>query len=837
MTGSTAQTRCSLLLLLAAVVAGASACSGGSGGGAADGDESTSGEGTADATTGDVADSSTDADTGETSNVDTTGEESAGVDIFRDEHGVPHIVADTDEGALYGLGYASAEDRLLQMTLSALAAQGRLAEFFGSDYFEHDQRFRIMGHWRHAQAIAESLDDEHRVLLSAYADGVNAWVAAHPDAISPMFEELGLAVPTWTPAHSLAIWYRVSDLFTNDPMNKAQGLLDFETEVAQVGLAQAIADATAAQNPGDSDAGVVQASDVPQSVQDAIAAYATKMGYGEQQQAPHNYGHITPKFSHAWVVGGDRSTTGDAVLVSDPQVPVLSPNFLYEWAVVGDRVHARGSGVAGVPGLLIGYTPDIAWGLTAAGIDSRDLFRLDMSGTSQYIVDDEVHDLAVETETILIAGGQSRTVEYRSSLWGPVVTGLIPQASGEYAMKGLPFSADERDPFVAMVAMMRATNLDELRGAVREWTTPSANIVAAGPDGGIFFTVLGDIPLRSPASPLGGMIAQDGSSTQFDWVDVIPNEFKPWVEDPASGMVLSANHRPVGDWYPLPLGAGQGARGDTIRSRRLRELLVALPEQVDPRAVLDDVQWDCVNPTRRDLVAVARHIDGAAPGRLSQAARNALNHLQAWSAAGGSMLTDQPGAFLADRIGVKFRILQTGPILNAQYGGGQNGMSMFLDDMIAQIAADPSYAPIDDAIAYVDTTLADAWTAATMANPDPDQWDAAYLDEAAQPTLEFLVGFDLTVPPTNTTVDVPTLRCVDGNTIWSQKGETYTQFVDMSAIDSSETILAPGNPEGPQGDLWRSQLQGWADGSLKSTALTLEAIDALGTPAVTLELP
>ncbi|MEM6990356.1 MAG: penicillin acylase family protein [Myxococcota bacterium] len=818
----------------------APACTGDDGGGGADGGDSTGADDSADdgaddGGTGSTGGTSADDDTGEPG----TGEPSLdGVEIRRDAHGVPHILADTDEGALYGLGYASAEDRLLQMAITVLAAQGRLAEFFGEEYFEQDKKFRLMGHWRHAERMAETLDAEHVGLLQAYADGVNAWVAANPDGINPQFAALGVEVPTWTPAHSLAAWYRVSDLFTNDPTDKAQGLVDFEADVAAVGLTQAIADATANAHPGDSDAGVVQASDVPQDVQEAIAGYAAKMGYGEGSHAtaPHNYGHITPKFSHAWVVGGDRTSTGEAVLVSDPQVPVTAPAFLYEWAVVGDTIHARGAGAVGVPGLLIGYTPEVAWGMTAAGIDSRDLYRLEMTDASHYTVDGEEQTLTTESETILVAGGQGRDVEYRESVWGPMVTDLVTGVPGEYAMKGLPFSATDHDPFEAMVGMMRASTMDELRVAIEDWSTPSANLVAAS-GGDIFFTVLGDIPLRSVSSPLGGKIAQDGSSTTYDWADVIPNEFKPWVLNPEAGALLSANHRPVGDWYMIPLGGGQGSGGDTIRSRRLRELVEALPETVEPRSVVEDVQWDCVNVGRRDLVAIGAHIREVQPARLSPATASLLDHLDEWLAAGGSMVTEQAGVGLANRIGVKFRVQQTGPVLNALYGGGATGLSLFQEDMLAQIAADPAFVPSTEVMDYIDAELSSAWTAAMNTNPNPDQWDSAYASSTASPTMEYLSAFDIQGPGFGPAVQSPTLHCADGNTIWSQTGESYTQYVDLDAIDASETVLPPGNTEGPDNDAFTSQLDMWAEGSLKSTALSVEAIEALGDPDVTLELP
>ncbi|MCH9687593.1 MAG: penicillin acylase family protein, partial [Deltaproteobacteria bacterium] len=588
-----------------------------------------------------------------------------GVSVFRDEHGVPHVVAATDAGAMYGLGWATAEDRLAQITVTVLSAQGRLAEHFGPTYVEHDVRMRTLGHWRHAQHMESVLPQEPADLLAAYAQGINDFVAANPQAGAQTMASLGIEPQTWTPAHSLAVWYRVSDLFTSDPLGKAVALEEFEQLVGQVGLDEAIEQTVGTVGPGQPSAGVVQAADVPSDVVDAIEAYAESMGYGQAAMAPpHHYGHLTPKFSHAWVVGGERTTSGRPALVSDPQVAVSSPNFLYEWAVVGDQLHARGSSPAGIPGLLIGYTPTTAWGMTAAGLDQRDLFRLQMTDPTHYVIDGVEHALDVSMEIVEVAGGNARQVQIRDSEWGPVITSLLPAAvQGEYALKGLPFAVTDRDPFTAMVGMMRATDLDGLRASMVEWTTPSANFVAADAQS-IFYTLVGDIPLRSPMSPLGGMIAQDGSSLAYDWVDLIPNEYKPWVLDPADGYILSANHRPAGAWYPLPLGTGTGGRGDTLRSRRLRELIEALPPLVEPAAVLDDVQWDCINAGRRDQVAIGMHVVSVAPGQLSAAATAALEALGAWHVAGGSMRTDQPGVFLANHINIKFRFQQTGQVLH-----------------------------------------------------------------------------------------------------------------------------------------------------------------------------
>ncbi|MCA9712725.1 MAG: penicillin acylase family protein, partial [Myxococcales bacterium] len=139
---------------------------------------STASDGSSTGGDGPVADDAEGADSSDDGS--TTAPQVAGVRLLRDAHGVPHVVADTDEGAMYGLGWASAEDRLVPMTLTVLAAQGRLAEHFGPDYVGSDLRMRTMGLWRHAQRMADELDAEPRALLDAYARGVGDWIAAHP---------------------------------------------------------------------------------------------------------------------------------------------------------------------------------------------------------------------------------------------------------------------------------------------------------------------------------------------------------------------------------------------------------------------------------------------------------------------------------------------------------------------------------------------------------------------------------------------------------------------------------------------------------------------------------
>src|SRR3954464_9807569 len=69
----------------------------------------------------------------------------APVTIARDADGVPLITASNDADAAFGLGFAHAQDRLLQMETMRRYGAGRLAEIFGPQVVGIDTQMRILG--------------------------------------------------------------------------------------------------------------------------------------------------------------------------------------------------------------------------------------------------------------------------------------------------------------------------------------------------------------------------------------------------------------------------------------------------------------------------------------------------------------------------------------------------------------------------------------------------------------------------------------------------------------------------------------------------------------------
>jgi len=159
------------------------------------------------------------------------------IELMRDTWGVPHIFSDTDAGAMYGLGYAAAEDRAFQMYYNLRIIQGRLAELVGdvkigvtqrlpqgrNSALSNDIKMRTIGYYPAAKKVAANLDSEILSLLQAYSDGVNDYIKNHPDDMLYLFDKLNLEPEPWTPAACIASWWRLGLFFSGDGLRERRG--------------------------------------------------------------------------------------------------------------------------------------------------------------------------------------------------------------------------------------------------------------------------------------------------------------------------------------------------------------------------------------------------------------------------------------------------------------------------------------------------------------------------------------------------------------------------------------------------------------------------------------
>jgi penicillin G amidase len=534
------------------------------------------------------------------------------VEVLRDEHGIPHVYADTAEDLFRAQGYVHAQDRFWQMDFRRHVTAGRLSELFGESQVETDTFLRTLGWRRVAQEELPLLDPDTRRYLQAYAQGVNAWVDSRPGGeLGLAYTLLGLqggdtAPADWTPVDSLA-WLkamawdlrsnmldeidrallagvlpvdRVEQLYPDYPYDRHAPIVADEDLVATAGQGRADPTADEAGRTGDTpeppDRLQPAALDVLATVRDRAAAVPELLGTGPGVG------------SNAWVVAGSLTESGAPLLVNDTHLAPEAPSVWYQVGLhcreVGPRCpfDVGGFSFAGLPGVIIGHTQEIAWGVTNLAPDVTDLYLEEVRGDSVLADGDRV-PLERRTERIEVAGGDPVFVTVRSSRHGPLLSDASaelrdvaaaapvpndapPPAEGGYAVALRWTALDPGKTADAVFAINQATDWESFRAAATLFAVPSQNLVYADRSGRIGYQMPGTIPVRATGD---GRWPVPGWTSEHDWVGVVPFEALPSVTDPDEGFVVTANQAVTTPAYPFFISEDQayGYRAQRIRDR------------------------------------------------------------------------------------------------------------------------------------------------------------------------------------------------------------------------------------------------------------------------------
>ncbi|OHB74640.1 MAG: hypothetical protein A2Z25_10450 [Planctomycetes bacterium RBG_16_55_9] len=772
--------------------------------------------------------------------------ESRDIELLRDTWGVPHIFAKTDAGAMYGLGYATAEDRAFQMYYNLRIIQGRLAELVGdvkigvSERFpqgrdsalQSDIKMRTIGYYRAAEQVAANLDGETLALLQAYSDGVNDYIRNHPNDLLYLFKKLDLEPEPWTPAACIVSWWRLALFFSGDGLREIPAYYEIKAGQRQVRTFEpddAVGEFRG--RPVRDDASVIQRQDVTDEWVRKVMDFAVqhnltrKVDSGPPLRLPP-----APRFSHAWVVGKDKTTNHSAVLVSDPQTLVRNPSLFCEFHVSGKTFNARGVGVPGSPIILIGFSQSVAWGMTALGADQADLFVLktDPNHPDQYLFDGRWRDMEVRNETIKIKNGQERIITIRQTHLGPVVTPLAMgvRPGDEVALKRIPICEPDRDTFEGALAMTRAKDVYEFQRAAGSWRFPSANCVFGDSKGNIGYKTILALPIRSTHALLDARAAHEGWSSENDWQGIAPHELLPQVINPKNGWLVTANHRPIASFYPIPMGISTGSLGDSDRSWRLKERVLAR-ESFNPQDVLD-IHYDTIGPIKRDLVRLGYHLRDVLQYPLEEETLKALEYLEEWRAAGYKSEMAVKGTEIMNLMPMAFRQQFEAAVV---YGGGISGLCNMLQTINARIEANPNAVLTEPEAEYVDLILRAAWRyGKSNYGDDPSKWHGlaqARLLETKLPYFSTLDGFESLDEEKDLTL--PRLSCIEGGTIFSQQAQSYTQYVPINNADKAMALLPIGQSEHPDSPYRLSGYDLWSGGKLRPAPLSKERVEALTT--------
>ncbi|WP_078894832.1 penicillin acylase family protein [Streptomyces sp. NRRL S-1022] len=450
-------------------------------------------------------------------------------ETYRDAWGIPHLRASSPRALARAQGRVTAHDRAWQLEVERHRAQGTSASFLGTGALSWDvfaRRARLADTARRCFAALERRDPETADWVRAYVDGVNEGLPAGARR-APEFARTGLAAGRWEPWTPLGVWLATHILFAGFPAK-----LWREQAVRHLGP-------------------------------DAVGLFAT--------DGPGTAG------SNGWLVTGDRTATGHALIAGDPHRFIEDPGVYQQIRLACPEFDVVGLAVPGVPGIAhFGHTGTAAWAITNAMADYQDLYRERLrrtgAGVEALSPDGTWQRAARHTETVRVAGRPPVGIELLETPRGPVIAGgpegldtgdeSHPDGAGALALRYPPRVTEDLG-FSALLPLLRSRTVADIDRALDAWTEPVNVVQAADTAGGTLHRVAGRVPVRAEANRLHPVPAWEPGHA---WHGTHETPYaRPATED---GIAVMANARGLA----TPLGV---EFAPPHRAARIRALLDA----------------------------------------------------------------------------------------------------------------------------------------------------------------------------------------------------------------------------------------------------------------------
>ena len=545
---------------------------------------------------------------------------SAPVTVLRDDLGIPYIFATNTPDLIRAQGFVTAQHRLLQMELYRTTWRGELAAIFGARALPSDIRLRVLGIRSNGDRHAAKLDPASRAYLQQYVDGINGYIETHPSDLPLELKIVGIVPRPWS----------VADLATFIHFVHYLSGANFKSEIVAQKLIDRLGFDRARElfplnlNP-DWAAGVA-----PRQAALPRAEW-TKLDieWDDLAAAPATLGH-QGLGSNNWVVGPARTRSGKAMLANDPHIDDrLLPGTWHPVGLFSPEVQAVGAALPGVPGILVGRTKHVAFGVTNAYGDVQDVYieTLDPADADRYIDGGRSVPFGVATETIRVkddnaaAGYREHALKIRYTRRGPVISdhpGLGPEGNKVVVLRST--DAEVLAPALGIEGLLTAPNAAAFDREVQKIDLMMFNFVFADDAGTIAHRASGAVPIRAGADgSVPRLPPADGSD---DWIGYIPKDRMPGSSNPARAWIGTANHdtRPADfPWYYTSYVA------PPYRYRRMAEVLDAARGMTvddhwklmrDDRNLQSDALRPAIvtalksDPAQRDLAAILESWDG-----------------------------------------------------------------------------------------------------------------------------------------------------------------------------------------------------------------------------------
>ena len=475
------------------------------------------------------------------------------VTIKRDNFGTPHVYADNTFGLFYGYGYAVATDRLFQMEMSKRTGQGTVAEVLGPDYLQYDIATHSRFNPENIKQQLAQLSPEDHAIFEGYAAGFNKRIKEilkNPELMPKEFIDYDFKPSTWQSEDIAMIWVglilnrffaassEISNLDLLTQLQKEKG----QDEGLKVYQQLRWLDDPSAPT-------IIQSEQKPQF--SAQQKQVFKKVRPISKQAAENYltqarialgkGVIdgVPTASNAWVLKGDKTIEGQAVLYNGPQQGWYTPAITYSIGLHGAGYNLTGITPVGLPAILFGTNGKIAWGSTVGSLDTNDFYQLKLnpSNPKEYFYQGAYIPLEHRQVKIKVRQQTDHILDVYKSKQG-FVNAWDEKNQIAYAQRR-SWEGVEVETLLGWANAAKATNWEEfLKQANR--VAASITWFYADTNDNIGVAALGRLPIRPenqhPQLPAQG----DGS---MEWQGFYDFSHNPKEYNPEKGYIASWNNK------------------------------------------------------------------------------------------------------------------------------------------------------------------------------------------------------------------------------------------------------------------------------------------------------
>jgi penicillin amidase len=760
----------------------------------------------------------------------------APADIVIDHWGIAHIFAANIHDAFFLQGYNAARDRLWQIDLWRKRGLGLLAKSLGPAYVDQDRAARLFLYRGDMQKEWVAYAPDSRQWVTAFVEGVNAYVAQVQSGDRPLpieFTLTGSQPDTWRAEDVLRI--RSHALVSNVTSEVARARVACAGGLKADALRRKIeplghkVTLPLGLNPCDVPADVLKdyllaTKQVDFNALAATAQHAATAQYADLSAERQLAGALEAQSmegSNNWVIAPSRTETGRPILANDPHRQLGVPSLRYIVALNAPGLNIIGAGEPAFPGISIGHNDDIAFGITIFAIDQEDLYvyELNKNDPDSYRYQSGWAKMQIVRESIEVKGGAAREVELRFTRHGPVLS-LDPAKHRAFAMRTV-WNEPGVAGYFGSSRLLMAKNWDDFKVAANTWGAPPLNIVYADIQGNIGWAASGRAPKRKNWD---GLMPVPGDG-RYEWAGFQGKDVLPSALNPAAGYFGTANEMNLPSGYPNEQNKIAFEWTDRSRIDRINELLGAKAKMTLADSMA--IQTDAVSTqSRRALALLASLSSHDAATAQALALLKAWNHEESTGSAAAAIYE----VWATKHLG-KATVAKAAPeAARTLIDNGQlQAVIEYLEHPDSALGADPASARDAILLQSLQSALAEL---NQRLGPDMKAWAWGRLHRAtfepavavlADPELraQMSVG-PLQTPGSASTPRAQVYRASDFSVI---AGASVRLVMDVGAWDNSIAMNTPGQSDDPMSAHYRDLFPMWAQGSYVPLRFSRAAVD------------